>query len=248
MFFPLRIVIATAVMSLAAQAHASVGNPKSSGVTKGEVSLQYKGARTGDDRPTRNNAQKNEFEAYYGLTDRLKLGLEYIVENPAGPKGAENTVNIVNATYNTTTQGDWWLSSAVFVGYGFGRDRNADDLDLVLIGEHKHGDFNYRGNFSMKREVGANRNAGVAYGTAFQVKYDWKQAISPALEWHADYGSFHDTLSVRDQEHYVGPYLSGRLFETAMGAVYYGAGYYWGLTSGSADNAQRVLLEYEYSF
>lgn len=230
---------------VASPAFAYIGNPKSAGVTKGEVSIEYKASRLGDDRKFENNDQKHEFEGYYGITDRLKLGVEHVVENEP-QEDWETETNILNATYNTTKQDEgWWLSSAVFGGYGF-EDGDPDTIGLVLIAERDQGPFNVKANLGFKREVGGGRSGGVEYDTALQLKYNWLKSISPALEWHADYGSLNNSAPLDQQGHYVGPYLSGRAWEMAQGQVKWGAGYFWGLTDASADNAQRVLLEYEF--
>jgi hypothetical protein len=242
---PLRWGLLCCALTAPFAAIADVGNPKSAGVTKGETSLEYKAARTGG--APFNNDQEHEFEAYYGLTDRLKLGIEHVKANAPGSASLQTDKNVLNATLNTTHQKEgWWLSTALFAGYGIAT--GADDASLVLIGERREGPFDIKLNLALGREIGGGREHGVDYKTALQVKYHWLKSLNPALEWHANWGKLNDTREASDQGHYLGPYLSGRLIETPDGQVKWGAGYFWGLTDRSADTAQRVLLEYEFRF
>ncbi len=225
---------------------AGVGSPKSALVEHREVSIEYKGERTGDDNAARNNAQEHEFEVYYGVSDHVKLGFERVYENEPR-SGFESASYVPNATLETTQQGDWWLSSGVYGQYKF-KDGGNDSMKVVFIGERTEGDFFLRGNLGFVRNVGAGRKHGLYYESALQGLYTYNDYLKPGVEWFADYGTINDTKDGEDQEHYVGPVLTGKLFNIGNGYVKYAAGYYWGATDASADNAQRVKIEYEFTF
>lgn len=243
---PLRIIIPALPLLLAMPAMADVGSPKSANVTKGRASIEYKGSRTGDDDSTRNNNQGHEFELYYGLTDSVRLGLERKYSHGPGERMEPDGL-IPNVTLQTTEQGDWWLSSAVFLEYAF-KHSGSDAAKTVLIAERTEGLVTVRGNFELAREVGGGRDHGVSYGSAVQGIYKTSSLISPGIEWHSDFGKLNDTAEWDEQKHYVGPLITGTLFTLAEGSVGYAAGYYWGLTEASANNAQRVMLKYEVQF
>lgn len=227
-------------------AYAEVGSPKSASVTYNEVSIEYKGTRTGDDRRALNNEQEHEFEAYYGVTDTIKLGFERVYEREAGD-GFESEAFVPNITYELTQQGDWWLSSALYGQYKF-EDGDNDAVKAIAIAERRDGALLSRANLGIEREVGAGRSHGVSVETALQGVYLWREGLNPGVEWFADYGKANDFSDTEDQEHYVGPVIMGTLFDIGPGEMKYAAGYYWGVTDASADNAQRVKLEYEFQF
>lgn len=241
-----RTIAILSLILFAFPALADVGSPKSAGVTKGKASIEYKGSRTGDGNPAKNNNQGHEFELYYGLTDRIKLGLERKYK-----RGATDSLEpdglIPNVTLNATTQGEHWLSSAIFLEYAF-KHSGADAVKTVLIAERTQGPVTVRANVELARETGGGREHGVSYGGALQGIYLTSRLISPGIEWHSDLGALNDTASWDDQKHYVGPLITGTLFTVADGTVGYAAGYYRGLTDASADNAQRVMLKYETRF
>lgn len=241
-----RPIAVLSLVMLALPAMADVGSPKSAGVTRGKASIEYKGSRTGDDDAAQNNNQGHEFELYYGLTDRVKLGLERKYT-----RGAANSLEpdglIPNVTFEATTQGDHWLSSAVFLEYAF-KHSGSDAIKTVLIAERTQGPMTLRANLELAREVGGGRAHGIGYGGALQGIYRTSALISPGIEWHSDLGTLNDTAGWDDQKHYVGPIVTGTLFTVAEGSVGYAAGYYRGLTDASADSAQRVMLKYELSF
>lgn len=231
---------------VAASAFADVGSPKSANVTKGRASIEYKGARTGDDIKARNNAQGHEIELYYGLTDAIKLGFERKMVNEPSD-GLKHASYIPNITAETTRQGEWWLSTAVFGEYAF-RASAADGVKLMLIAERKQGPLTIRGNLGLSRDIGRSRDTGIGYESALQGLYRVSRHTHPGIEWHSDYGTLNHASAVEDQKHYIGPVLTGTLLTLDEGSVHYAAGYYWGLTDASANNAQRLMLKYEMQF
>lgn len=225
---------------------ADVGSPKSARVTKDRASIEYKGARLGDGRKALNNDQGHEFEIYYGITDSVKLGFERYYENEA-QGGFESEAYTPNVTIETTQQGEWWLSSALFGQYAL-EDGDPDSVKIVLIGERKDGNLLLRGNLGFSREIGGGRDTGISHDGVLQGLYRISSPVSAGMEWHADFGKLNDTGDREDHTHYIGPVIAGELFAIGNGSVHYAAGYYWGLTRASADNAQRVMLKYEVQF
>lgn len=234
------------VVTPASIALADVGSPKSAGVTYNEMSIEYKGSRTGDDRRSMNNEQEHEFEVYYGATDTIKLGFERVYEREPGD-GFESEAFVPNITYEITQQGDWWLSTALYAQYKF-EDGDNDAVKTIAIAERHQDAFLARANLGIEREVGGSRSHGASVETALQGLYMWRKSLNIGGEWFADYGKANDFSDTEDQEHYVGPVIMGTLFDIGPGEMKYAVGYYWGITDASADNAQRVKLEYEFQF
>ena len=227
-------------------AYADVGSPKSAGIAQGRVSIEYKGTRTGSGNKLMNNDQGHEFEVYYGLTERIKLGFERYYENEPLDH-FESEAYTPNVTFQTTRQGQWWLSSAIFGQYVF-EDGDPDSVKLVMIGERAQGPFILRGNLGLGRDIGGGRDHGVGLDSVLQGLYRATTDTLTGIEWHADYGTIDTFSEGNNHKHYVGPVLTGNLFRVGDASVQYAAGYYWGLSDASADNAQRVMLKYEMQF
>lgn len=242
----LRYISLLSLVSFSFPAMADVGSPKSAAVTEGKASIEYKGSRTGDGEAEKNNNQGHEFELYYGITNRIKLGLERKYKRKAADS-LEPDGLIPNVTFETTTQGDHWLSSAVFFEYAF-KHSGADAVKTVLIAERTQGPVTVRANLELTREVGGGRGHGINYGSALQGIYATSSLISPGIEWHSDLGTLDDTANWNHQKQYAGPLVTGTLFSVADGSISYAAGYFVGLTDTSADSAQRVMLKYERRF
>lgn len=242
-------VILLITLSYASAVYAGVGKVSSPQVHKGEAEIEYNATRTGDDDDhSLNNAQKHTLEFEYGITDRWMLGLEFEatreVPSHTDLKGAG-----FETQYEMTKQGDWWLSSAIKGEFLFAHEpASPDEGELVLIGQRAEGRARITANLAFEREFGNNRNGGVSVSSAIEGLYRYRSLLSPGIEWHAEYGNADDFSADEDQEHYLGPIVKGTLFEIGDGAVGYEVGYFWGLTSASADDAQRIKIAYEFHF
>lgn len=221
---------------LALPAYAGVSKISSPKVEKGVAEIEYSGTRYGDDRRSQNNKQSHTYEAEYGLTDRFMLGLEGKSERSAN-KGHQFEGYGLEAQYELTTQGTWWLDSAVKAEY-LHVPNGADEAELKLLAARSYGKSSVTINFGLERETGTGREHGITYGSAVQAKHLYNEHFAPGVEWHGEYGE--------DDTHYLGPIVTGELFELGKGEVEYTAGYYWGLNHASADNAARIQLSYEF--
>lgn len=218
-------------------------------VTKGKLEFEYSGVRYGDNSgSSKNNQQEHEFEVYYGLTDRFKLGLEAEAERESG-ESFDLEAYGVNVQYELTAQGDWWLSSALYSGYDFAdKSDHPESGTLKLLLEHDHEEWQFLVNLGMGREFGNNHEGGVTLSSNAQALYEINEHFYPGLEWHAEYGKANDLGNGERREHYLGPVIEGYIFETKKTELEYQFGYFWGLNNNAANNAARVLLEYAIKF
>ncbi|MFZ4124993.1 MAG: hypothetical protein ACOYJ2_02830 [Rickettsiales bacterium] len=226
----------------------AVGYVKSPGVDKGKFQVEYKGVRLGDDKKSKNNNQEHEFEVYYGLTDRLKFGMEVEAERESG-ESLDVEKYAPNLQYELTEQGEWWLSSAIYGAYGFADKASAaNKAKLIAIVEREQGPWEILANLKAEREMGDNRKNGIIIYSSLQTVYEWRDYIEPGFEWHAKHGKTNDFSDENNREHYVGPIIEGDLYEDEKSEVEYQFGYFWGVNDNAADNAARVLLEYSVKF
>lgn len=229
-------------------AQAGVGKISSPEVKKNEFEVEYSGIRTSDDSASGNNKQSHTLEMEYGFTDRLMLGLETKEERSAA-SGSKLSGYGIEGQYQFTKQGDWWLASAIKAEYlHAAHDADADEAEAKLLLARTEHKFKTIVNISLERELGSHRDPGVALSSAVQATYACDKHFTPGIEWHGDYGMLNDLNRSGAREHYVGPILTGELFELGSGEIGYTAGYYWGLTGHSTDHAARLQIGYETAF
>jgi hypothetical protein len=183
----------------------------------------------------------------YGFTDRFKLGIEAETTRTARD-GNNFSAYGIEGQYEMTNQSDWWLSSAIKGEYTRGvQDRDADELDVKLIGAYQYGQARVLGNLGLERELGSNRSHSIGISSILQARYKVNEYAAPGIEWHADWGAI-NRFSSNTHEHYVGPVISGDFIEIAGNDLDYMLGYYWGISDNTADHALRVQLAYKFAF
>lgn len=233
---------------LAAQAQAGVGKISSPDVEKGVAEVEYSGTRYSDNAQSLNNAQSHTVELEYGFTKNFMFGLEGLVKRES-PKGSEISGYGVEAQYQLTHQGEWWLSSAVKAEYTHAaHDNDPEEAEVKLLAAYERGPGRLVGNLNLERQMGSSREHGLVLSTALQATHALDEHFKPGLEWHADHGPINDLGQQNRMTHYVGPVVTGTVFEMGDRELNYQAGYYWGLTDASAAQAARVQLSYEFKF
>lgn len=242
------MLIAMSVLVVPHAASAGVGKVSSPEVEKGMVEFEYSGTRYHDSARGLNNKQSHTYELEYGFTDRFLFGLE---AKSAREAGEGNTLTGVGAEaqYVLTTQGDWWLTSAIKGEYLIGTHNGEPDAgELNMLASYRSGNARLIGNVGIERSFGVNQDRNVLLSSALQASYRINPYINPGLEWHADHGPLGDFGQQRDTEYYAGPIARGELIAFGNSALGYTAGYYWGLNEGAASRAARVQLGYEFAF
>lgn len=243
-----RAALSLSLALASSAAMAGVGKISSPEVTKGEYEIEYSGSRLSDDGKALNNQQSHKTEFEYSFTDSLQLGLELEAERES-PTGSKFSGYGIEAQYQFTDQKNWWLSSATQLEYFHAaHDGDPDETEIQLLASRTDGKMRWLGNLDFNRELGNNRDHGVGVSSALQGSYELNEHIAPGIEWQADYGAINNISDNNNKEHYVGPIITGELFELGNSELEYTAGYYWGLTGPSADHAARLQLSYEMHF
>ncbi|MFZ4540345.1 MAG: hypothetical protein ACOYNL_00865 [Rickettsiales bacterium] len=234
---------------LAVPAYAGVGKVSSPNVEKGVAEIEYSGTRYGDSSGSSNNNKQNHaIELEYGFTDRFMFGLEMEIERES-PHSTKIDGFGVEAQYELTQQGNWWLNSAIKGEYLHATHAgDADALELLMLASRQWGATQATLNVELAREMGNNRSSGLGLSSRFQAIHAFNDHFAPGIEWDADYGRVNKLGDSDRQEQYLGPVVTGELFELGKGEVDYAVGYYWGLTKDSANKAARLHVSYEFPF
>jgi hypothetical protein len=233
------------IAALSAGSANAIGTVRGPGVTKDKLAVEYKGVRTGDDKASKNNAQKHVGEINYGFTDRLAAGVEYAGKRTSSHSLHQDSV-IAEGKYEFLEADEAFINTAFFAEYVHAlRDKDADAVEIGLLGQKEFSKLKMRGNIYAVREVGNNRSHGVGFEARAYTVYKLHEYVNPGVEWQGDFNKFNDTGSFDDQQHYIGPNLIGAL---PIPGFSYEVAYLAGVSDAAADNAVRWKLEYSTKF
>jgi hypothetical protein len=243
-----RLAILPLVVFATSAAYAGVSKLSSPAVTKDKAEIEYSGTRYGDDSSTLNNKQTHQLELEYGFTDNFKLGIEGKAERKSKDSNELKFYGL-EAQYELTQQGQWWLDSAVKAEYARAvQEKDADSFEVKALLARKIESTKLLANVTLERELGDNRKKGISLESKLQATQSLNEYFNPGIEWHGDFGKINKLGDNDRSEHYIGPVIMGDLFKLAGGKIEYTAGYYWGVTDDSTDNAARLQLGYEIKF
>jgi hypothetical protein len=199
-----------------------------SGVEKGEVELEYRGAvHDGFPRTEREEAeeegesgaleeeeegeflrQSHDFEFEYGLTNRLLFSTTLGADEPLEEDFDLSSVEL-ELLYELVEREGNGFGLAFIGGYGFAtRGGEADELEFGPIMELASGGFLLTTNTFFSSQVGEHRETdglGFEYGWRAQQKFAKKWAI--AAEMFGEIEDLSNAGSFDDQPHSLGPTL-----------------------------------------
>ena len=247
MHFPARL-LCCATLLLAAPAWAEIDEVYSPLFTPHELEFEYKGSRLSDGSKALNNAQSHEVETSYGVTDDLRLGLI-----GTGIRASGDPFEVGGfggqVLYTAARQGEYWLSAGLLGEYVYATNDNLpDQLETRLLLSRVQGPVTVNANVIFGREMGPHRNSGIGLGSSAQALYKVNDDFSVGAEWYGDFGNLNHFSDDHNEQHYVGPTITGELVEFDHSDIEYTVGYYWGLTKSSADQGARIELDYGIKF
>jgi hypothetical protein len=230
---------AVAATALAAVATLSAGNARALDVSGTEVDsgvLEFEnGGFIGFDGDS--SRLSTEFEAAYGLNDRVQLKLAGEWDKNYSDKTRYNGTGL-EAQFEIFQPGEAWLNTAVEVGYAFAADPNrADSISAALLLEKEYLRFRHRLNVGVAQEVGEFNEDGASWELAWQTVYKVTDDFNAGFEYYGVLGEadgFFDQTT--DNEHLLGPVVTWDLPGLPISTE---VGYLVGLTNDSADHGLR---------
>lgn len=237
------------LMSLAlpardAQAHFKVYAPY---IDLHELEIEYRGSRSVDGDPGKDNGQKHLLGVGYGFTDWWSA--EIYAEWARDP-GAETVFDAFEFEnlFRLTEPGEYWLDFGVLVEFErTDASNDPDELEVRLLFVKDLGKFSAVYNLEFVRQMGSGASDDVAFGHAFQIRYRLDRAFEPGIEVYGAFGAIDDVAPWRDQEHRIGPIVAGVLpLGDAGMKLKYNVGYLFGVTDATEDGAVKAMLELEF--
>ncbi|HET7883292.1 MAG TPA: hypothetical protein VFL55_20570 [Acetobacteraceae bacterium] len=223
-------------------------------VELGEVEFEHNGLITFDSKGSPLNHQQSYTNSLgYGVLPWWKIELEGELAAGGGEKLLWEAVTLEN-TFQLTEPGEYFFNLGLFFEYSQSAQKNEPsgftfgpiiqkELNDVLGLNTLH-----TLNLFLTHDIGHDSSKSTGFEYAWQSLILTHPLINPGIEL---YGTINDITNFgpsQQQQHYVGPVLTGAVSFAPYGNLSYQVGYLWGLTPASGRSAIRWRLEYEISF
>ncbi len=245
---PLKRVIAAAVgVAAALGAHGSwafgLDEVYSPNVEYRELAFEVSHARSFDSDPAKDAAKVGELSFEIGLTPRLVFVASGEYESDPG-EALQFTAHQIEGRYQFFESGEHWLDAGLLVAYSFAKPADTpDQLELKLLLQKDTGKFTHTANIGFSQNVGKfpQLTDEANYSFVWSTRYRHSTEFQPGFEIQSDLGPASQVGYLKQQEHYMGPSVQGKLF----GHLKYQAAFLFGVTDPAAQRAARLTLEYE---
>jgi hypothetical protein len=235
----------SALMGAPARADFKIHEPI---VVPGELEIEAYADRSFDHRPDKNSAQNNNYELAYGVTDWWKPELEAELHRDPGGKLRYDATTFENI-FQPFEQGEYWLDLGFFAE--FSRSQRHTDPDAATFGpllQKQVGHTLHTLNLLLTRQIGDSAKTGAVFDYAWQSKWLWKPEVAPGVEIFGEPGRLGHFGSISDQQHRIGPIVTGAVLLPQVGKLKYEVGYLFGVTNAAERGVAKLQLEYELFF
>jgi hypothetical protein len=230
---------------------AQASSIKSPIVTKGEAEIELQSFGTSDKDSSKDGEHNLRFSAGYGVTDHWFTEIESEWSNDPGERFTHEAVAWEN-TFQILPQGEYLIDWGFYAEYEFGtRAHSADELTFGPIFQSDIGKIRLTANPFISVEVGAHSAAAPEFKYAFRAQYMLNAYFNPSIEFYGKMGEMIADTPAREQQHQLGPVISGGVSLHGLGLpgkIGYEAGMLFGLTESTAARTYKGKLEYEFTF
>ena len=212
-----------------------------------ELEIEHKGSTTFDSRPEKRGDRKMVLEVGYGVTEFWKPSIEISWAREPGGKLIYDATAFENI-FQLTPQGKYWADLGFFFEYERTTKREPDEISFGPIVQKEWGPTLHTLNVVFERQVGPEASRAYALKYAWQSRWRLHPLFEPGFEFH---GAIEDVARAgrfSDQEHRVGPSISGLLLLGRYGKIKYQTAYLFGYSEAASCGAFRWQLEYELRF
>jgi hypothetical protein len=218
-------------------------------VEHGVLEFEARGHRTVDDRADKDNEQNQKYELGYGVTSWWQTTVFGNVTKEPGADLRYSATAWENI-FQLTDQGKYWADLGLYTEYAHSHiSGEPDELEVKLLVEKNVDPVTVTANLIFNRELGTGAGKGVGFEYALRVNYPWTREVQFGVEAYGEPGRLTGFAAVNEQEHIIGPVLSGKFNLGNMpGALGYQLGYLFGVTDASPRGTVKWMLEYEVPF
>lgn len=216
----------------------------------GIAEIEYRGARTFDSDPTKDNAQSQKLSLGYGITDWWFVEAYGQFARDPGPGNSTHFDGTEwESIFQLTEPGEYWANLGLIGEYERVANRKTDSDEIAFgpLLEHDFGRTTMDFNVVLTRQLGpaiSERGVGLSY--RWETRWRLFPQFQPAIEAFGDFGPI-GRFNPGAQQHLLGPGFAGKFHLGFIpGDLGYDVGYLFGLTPSSPSGVAKFILEYEF--
>jgi hypothetical protein len=200
-----------------------------------------------------NHEQSYTNEIGYGLLPWWGIELEGELASGGGQHLTWNAVTLEN-TFQLTEPGEYFFNLGFFAEYAHSTLRGQPNSITAgpIIQKELHDVFGvdtlHTLNVLLSRDVGHDASKATGLEIAWQSVAQFTPLIAPGFEYYGIVDDIAHPGPSSQQQHLIGPVLTGAYSFAPYGKLKYEVGYLFGLTPASGRGAVRWRLEYEITF
>jgi hypothetical protein len=215
-------------------------------VEQGEYELELRAHRSLDSDASKDDQQKIKLEAGYGVSDKWFTAIGGEMEKDSGGD-LDYTSTYWENIIQLTEQGEYWVDVGVYLEYNVGsKAGSTDELEGKLLLEKCVGSFVHTANLVLVRNLGPGASNATNFEYAWRSKYFVSKALEVGVEIYGETGEIGHATPSDQQDHRLGPVISGELGHTGKGKWEYELGYLFGVSDAAPDGTIKLNLEYEF--
>ena len=215
-------------------------------VDEGEAELEMRAHTTFDSNAGKNSNEKMKFEAGYGVNSKWFTSIGGEVADNANHRHEYQATYWENI-FQLTEQGEYWVDVGAYLEYEVGHGAGSSDkIETKLLLEKSVGKYVNTANLVLVRQVGSNASNATNFEYAWRTKYIMSKRFEPGIEIYGEIGEVGHALPSAQQDHRIGPVMSGVLTSTHRGKWRYELGYLFGTSQAAPDGTLKFNLEYEF--
>jgi hypothetical protein len=212
-------------------------------VEPGEWEFETRGWSIQDRRPEADGAQGAKLEVGYGVTSFWFTELEAHYERVPGANPEYRSTDWENVL-QFTEPGQYWLNAGlVFEVEAGARPGVPSEVAAGPILQKEIGSSLHTVNLIFE-SVEGEPDVNFVYG--WQSLWRLSALLQPGFEAYGELGPVDAPKPAAQQEHWLGPVVSGRVGLGTRQRLKYNLGYLFGLTAATPDRAWKWVLEYEF--
>ncbi len=216
-------------------------------VEQGELEIEQRGIVNDDGDAAKDGGLKLKTGVGYGITDWWFA--EAYVKHEREPGGSlKFTAVELESIFQLTQPGAYFVDLGFIVEYATSVRGGRDEVEFGPLIEKQIGPVVNTANLIISKETGHDA-ASYKFEYALASRWRLKPYFLPGIEAFGEAGEIRDFGAQRDEEHKIGPAVTGAIpLHMGPGKLRYEAAYLFGVTQATPDRAVRWLLEYEMRF
>lgn len=217
-------------------------------VEEDELDIENNSSLTFDKSRPLDKQQTYFNELGYGVTDFWRTELEGVWDTGSERHPRLRTVDFENDFW-ILHQDEHWLDGALLVEYDHAVDGSSpESFELGPLLQKTVGQSTTNLNVFFGRDIGRNAMHGTEMIYIGQSTWTLTPLLAPGVKFFGVPGSLGNLPAVSQQDHRLGPILTGDVDFGEAGTLSYNLGYLFGLTPGAPSGTLVGRLEYNLHF